>query len=169
MVHFILCRNIYLVTNHQILAKQVTMNFKSLYFLFTLIIVPIYIFFDPIKDYVENFDKLTYSLEIPKNNLLKDDYSITDDQIINLDDKFLLEQKISESWVLIYPTLNEKSKLDFIDKINNIGITSMIELKQKNNIIYGVGPFTDKQMADNISMKIMESTGKKGEAKRLNN
>ena len=52
------------------------MNFKSLYFLFTLIIVPIYIFFDPIKDYLENFDKLTYSLEIPKNNLLKDDYSI---------------------------------------------------------------------------------------------
>ena len=145
------------------------MNFKSLYFLFTLIIVPIYIFFDPIKDYLENFDKLTYSLEIPKNNLLKDDYSLTDDQIINLDDKFLLEQKISESWVLIYPTLNEKSKLDFIDKINNIGITSMIELKQKNNIIYGIGPFVDKHMAENISMKIMKSTGEKGETKRLNN
>ena len=145
------------------------MNFKNLYFIFTLIIVPVYIFFAPVKDHIENFNKLTYSLEIPKNNLLKDNYSITDDQIINLDDKFLLEQKISESWVLIYPTLNEKSKLDFIDKINNIGITSMIELKQKNNIIYGVGPFADKQMADNISMKIMKSTGKKGEAKRLNN
>ena len=145
------------------------MNFKSLYFLFTLIIVPIYILFDPIKDYLENFDKLTYSLEIPKNNLLKDDYSITDDQIINLDDKFLLEQKISESWVLIYPNLNEKSKPDFIDKINDIGITSMIELKQKNNIIYVIGPFIDKQMAENISMKIMKSTGEKGETKRLNN
>jgi hypothetical protein len=145
------------------------MNFKSLYFLFTLIIVPIYIFFDPIKDYLENFDKLTYSLEIPKNNLLKDDYSITDDQIINLDDKFLLEQKISESWVLIYPNLNEKSKTDFIDRINNIGITSMIKLKQKNNIIYGIGPFVDKQMAEDISMRIMKSTGEKGETKRLNN
>ena len=56
-----------------------------------------------------------------------------------------------------------------MDKINNIGISSMIELKQKNNIIYGIGPFIDKQMAENISMKIMKSTGEKGETKRLNN
>ena len=145
------------------------MNFKSFYFIFILIIIPVYIFFAPVKDYVENFNKLTYSLQIPKNNLLNDNYSITDDQIINLDDKFLLEQKISESWVLIYPNLNEKSKPDFMDKINNIGISSMIELKQKNNIIYGVGPFIDKQMAENISMKIMKSTGEKGETKILNN
>ena len=86
------------------------MNFKSLYFLFTLIIVPVYIFFTPVKDYIENFNKLTYSLEIPKNNLSRDNYSITDDQFINIDGKFLLEQKISESWVLIYPNLNKKSK-----------------------------------------------------------
>ena len=145
------------------------MNFKSFYFIFILIIIPVYIFFAPVKDYVENFNKLTYSLQIPKNNLLNNNYSITDDQIINLDDKFLLEQKISESWVLIYPNLNEKSKPDFMDKITNIGITSMIELKQKNNIIYGIGPFVDKQMAENISIRIMKSTGEKGETKRLNN
>ena len=145
------------------------MNSKNLYFIFTLIIVPVYIFFAPVKDHIKNFNKLTYSLEIPINNLSKDNHSVTDDQIINLDDKFLLEQKISESWVLIYPNLNEKSKPDFMDKINNIGISSMIELKQKNNIIYGIGPFIDKQMAENISMKIMKSTGEKGETKRLNN
>jgi len=145
------------------------MNSKNLYFIFTLIIVPIYIFFAPVKDHIENFNKLTYSLEIPINNLSKDNHSVTDDQIINLDDKFLLEQKISESWVLIYPNLNEKSKPDFMDKITNIGITSMIELKQKNNIIYGIGPFIDKQMAENISIRIMKSTGEKGETKRLNN
>jgi hypothetical protein len=56
-----------------------------------------------------------------------------------------------------------------MDKINNLGISSMIELKQKNNIIYGIGPFVDKQMAENISVKIMKSTGEKGETKRLNN
>jgi len=145
------------------------MNSKNLYFIFTLIIVPVYIFFAPVKDHIENFNKLTYSLEIPINNLSKDNHSVTDDQIINLDDKFLLEQKISESWVLIYPNLNEKSKPDFMDKITNIGITSMIELKQKNNIIYGIGPFIDKQMAENISIRIMKSTGEKGETKRLNN
>ena len=139
------------------------MNFKSLYFLFTLIIVPVYIFFTPVKDYIENFNKLTYSLEIPKNNLSKDNYSITDDQFINIDGKFLLEQKISESWVLIYPNLNEKSKPDFMDKITNIGITSMIELKQKNNIIYGIGPFVVKQLSEDISMRIMKSTFEKGE------
>tara|TARA_X000001036_G_scaffold153786_1_gene145953 strand:+ start:188 stop:622 length:435 start_codon:yes stop_codon:yes gene_type:complete len=144
------------------------MNLKSLYFLFTLIIIPVYIFFTPVKDYIKNFNKLTYSLEIPKNNL-PDDYSINDDQIINLDDSFLLEKKITESWVLIFPNINEDTKSNFIDKINGIGISSMIEIKHKNNIIYGIGPFVDKQMAENISLKIMKSTGEKGEAKRLNN
>ena len=144
------------------------MNLKSLYFSFTLIIIPVYVFFTPVKDYIKNFNKLTYSLEIPKNNL-PDDYSINDDQIINLDDSFLLEKKITESWVLIFPNINEDTKSNFIDKINGIGISSMIEIKHKNNIIYGIGPFVDKQMAENISLKIMKSTGEKGEAKRLNN
>ena len=144
------------------------MNLKSLYFLFTLIIIPVYIFFIPVKDYIENFNKLTYSLEIPKSNL-SNDYSINDNEIINLDDNFLLEKKITESWVLIYPNINENTKSNFIDKINDIGISSMIEIKHKNNIIYGIGPFVDKQMAESISLKIIKSTGEKGETKRLNN
>jgi hypothetical protein len=144
------------------------MNLKSLYFLFTLIIIPVYIFFTPAKDYIENFNKLTYSLEIPKSNT-PSDYSINDGITINLDDNFLLEKKITESWVLIFPNINENTKSIFIDKINTIGISSMIEIKHKNNIIYGVGPFVDKQMAETISLKILKSTGEKGETKRLNN
>jgi hypothetical protein len=145
------------------------MNSKKLYLLFTFIIIPIYIFFTPIKDYLENFNKLTYSLEMPKNNLLKNDHFISDDQIINLDDNFLLEQKISESWVLVFPNITENLNSAFLDKINNIGITSMIEINHKDSIIFGIGPFIDKQMAESISLKIFKHTGEKGEIKRLNN
>jgi hypothetical protein len=145
------------------------MNSKKLYLLFTFIVIPIYIFFTPIKDYLENFNKLTYSLEMPKNNLLKNDHFISDDQIINLDDNFLLEQKISESWVLVFPNITENLNSAFLDKINNIGITSMIEINHKDSIIFGIGPFIDKQMAESISLKIFKHTGEKGEIKRLNN
>ena len=145
------------------------MNSKKLYLLFTFIIIPIYIFFTPIKDYLENFNKLTYSLEMPKNNLLKNDHFISDDQIINLDDNFLLEQKISESWVLVFPNITENLNSAFLDKINNIGITKMIEINHKDSIIFGIGPFIDKQMAESISLKIFKHTGEKGEIKRLNN
>ena len=145
------------------------MNSKKLYLLFTFIVIPIYIFFTPIKDYIENFNKLTYSLEMPKNNLLKKDHFISDDQIINLDDNFLLEQKISESWVLVFPNINENLNSVFMDKINNIGITKMIEINHKDSIIFGIGPFIDKQMAESISLKIFKHTGEKGEIKRLNN
>jgi len=145
------------------------MNSKKLYLLFTFIVIPIYIFFTPIKDYIENFNKLTYSLEMPKNNLLKKDHFISDDQIINLDDNFLLEQKISESWVLVFPNINENINSVFMDKINNIGITKMIEINHKDSIIFGIGPFIDKQMAESISLKIFKHTGEKGEIKRLNN
>lgn len=145
------------------------MNSKKLYLLFTFIVIPIYIFFTPIKDYIENFNKLTYSLEMPKNNLLKKDHFISDDQIINLDDNFLLEQKISESWVLVFPNITENLNSAFLDKINNIGITSMIEINHKDSIIFGIGPFIDKQMAESISLKIFKHTGEKGEIKRLNN
>ena len=64
------------------------MNPKSIYFSLTFIIIPAYLFYAPIKDYLQNFNKLTYSLEIPENEILKDQKSIHSHQSISLDDDF---------------------------------------------------------------------------------
>ena len=146
------------------------MNPKSIYFSLTFIVIPAYLFYAPIKDYLQNFNKLTYSLEIPENEILKDKKSIHSHQSISLDDDFLLEKKISEAWVLIFPNVdNNDLKTIFKQELEDIGITSMVDLKSKKQIIVGVGPFVDKKMAEMIALKIIKSTGKKGEIKRLGN
>ena len=145
------------------------MNLKSKYFfLITFIIIPIYLFFAPVKDYLQNFNKLTYSLEIPRNGISNNTKIIHNHQTISLDDDFLLEKKISEAWVLTFPSVNNNDlKETFKQELNNMGITSMVDLKSKKEIIVGVGPFVDKKMAEMIALKINKSTGKVGEIKRL--
>ena len=144
------------------------MNLKSKYFLITFIIIPIYLFFAPVKDYLQNFNKLTYSLEIPRNGISNNTKTIHDHQTISLDDDFLLEKKISEAWVLTFPSVNNNDlKETFKQELNNMGITSMVDLKSKKEIIVGVGPFVDKKMAEMIALKINKSTGKVGEIQRL--
>jgi len=146
------------------------MQSKSIYFTFTFIIIPIYIFFTPIMNYIENFNKITYSLELPDNKIIQDENYISDKDSIDLDEDFLLEKKITESWVLIFPELtNIDSKNNFIKELKSIGINSMVDLKSKETVVFGIGPFVDKKMAEVISSKINDSTGKKGLIKRLNN
>jgi len=146
------------------------MNSKSIFFTFTFIIIPIYIFFTPIMNYIENFNKITYSLELPDNKIIQDENYISDKDSIDLDEDFLLEKKITESWVLIFPELtNIDSKNNFIKELRSIGINSMVDLKSKETVVFGIGPFVDKKMAEMISSKVNDSTGKKGLIKRLNN
>ena len=146
------------------------MNSKSIFFTFTFIIIPIYIFFTPIMNYIENFNKITYSLELPDNKIIQDENYISDKDSIDLDEDFLLEKKITESWVLIFPELtNIDSKNNFIKELKSIGINSMVDLKSKETVVFGIGPFVDKKMAEMISSKVNDSTGKKGLIKRLNN
>ena len=91
------------------------MRSKSIYFTLTFIIIPIYIFFTPIMNYIENFNKITYSLELPDNKIIQDENHISDKDSFDLDEEFLLEKKITESWVLIFPELtNIDSKNNFI-------------------------------------------------------
>ncbi len=146
------------------------MRSKSIYFTLTFIIIPIYIFFTPIMNYIENFNKITYSLELPDNKIIQDEKHISDKDSFDLDEEFLLEKKITESWVLIFPELtNNDSKNNFIKELKSIGINSMVDLKSKDTVVFGIGPFVDKQMAEMISSKVNDSTGKKGLVKRLNN
>ena len=56
------------------------MKIKNLYFIFIFLIIPIYIFGTPLKIYINNFDKLTYSLEIPKN-IIGEDRELTNDAL----------------------------------------------------------------------------------------
>ena len=146
------------------------MNLKSTYFLITFIIIPVYLFFSPVKDYLQNFSKLTYSLKIPENEMSADINFIHDHKSISLNDDFLLEKKMSEAWVLIFPDVNNNDLKDtFKKELKNMGITSMIDLKSKKQIIIGVGPFVDRKMAEMIAVKIDKSTGKLGKIKRLGN
>ena len=146
------------------------MHSKNIYFIFTFIIIPIYIFFTPIMNYIENFNKITYSLELPDNKIIQDENYISDKDSLDLDEDFLLEKKITESWVLIFPELtNIDSKNNFIKELKSIGINSMVDLKSKGTVVFGIGPFVDKKMAEIISSKVIDSTGKKGLIKRLNN
>ena len=135
------------------------MRSKSIYLTFTFIIIPIYIFFTPIMNYIENFNKITYSLELPDNKIIQDEKHISDKDSFDLDEEFLLEKKLT----------NNDSKNNFIKELKSIGINSMVDLKSKDTVVFGIGPFVDKQMAEMISSKVNDSTGKKGLIKRLNN
>ena len=146
------------------------MRYKKIYFIITFIIIPTYIFFTPIKDYIENFNKIIYSLKIPDKNVAEDSILIPEYDIFSLDDEFLLEKSISESWVLIFPELNnEELKNNFINELKILGIRSIIDLKFEDKTLFGIGPFIDKKMAEMIAGKVSKSTGKKSIIKRLNN
>ena len=146
------------------------MHYKKIYFTITFIIIPIYLFFTPIKNFLENFNKITYSLEIPDKNISDDSLSTLDYEMFSLDDEFLLEKKVSETWVLIFPDLNdEQLKSNFIDELEVLGIKSILDLKFKDKTMFGIGPFVDKKMAEMIASKVNKSTGKQSIIKRLNN
>ena len=146
------------------------MHYKKIYLLITFIIIPIYLFFTPIKDYLENFNKITYSLEIPDKKVLEDSKLIIEYDKFSLDDEFLLEKRVSESWVLIFPGLNNDAlKNNFINELKALGIESIIDLKFKDKTMFGIGPFVDKRMAEIIADKVNKSTGEESIIKRLNN
>ena len=144
------------------------MSSKKLYFTVTFIIIPFYLFYTPVKDYFKNLNKITYSLEIPQARIHKDIENIYSHQNIILEKDFLLEKKISEAWVLIFPNLNNNDlQISFIEDLKNIGITSVIDLKSNDDTILGIGPFVDKKMAETIASKVLKSTGQTGTIKRL--
>ena len=53
------------------------MKLKNIYLIFTLLFIPGYIFYMPVINYIYNFNKITYSLNIPENNIENNSVQIT--------------------------------------------------------------------------------------------
>ena len=145
------------------------MKIKSLYFIFIFLIIPIYIFGIPLKNYINNFDKLTYSLEIPKNIIDEEKNLANNYMDIEISDDIKLEKRITESWIIMFPDLvNSETKDTFISQLKQMGILSVIHLNSTSNKILSVGPFVDKKIAELISTKINKRLGQAGTIKRFN-
>ena len=121
-------------------------------------------------NYIYNFNKITYSLDIPENSIENNSVQITKYRDIEISDDIPLKQVISESWVISFPSVSsEKLISNFSNSLKKIGITSIINLNSKNNIeSIAIGPFVDKQMAENIALKIKSSLNYSGNVERLN-
>jgi len=147
------------------------MNNKLIFFI-TLIIIPIYLFGNSFINYLEKFQKITYSLSIPeKNSDISDIDQLIEGKEINLSKQPGIERSIIESWVITYPKINSiEDRGNFIIKLKSIGITSIININidKKVDKIISVGPFVDKEMALNISIKIEKFLKKAGSIKRFN-
>ena len=147
------------------------MKLKNTYLIFTLLFIPGYIFYIPVINYIYNFNKITYSLNIPENNIENNSVQITKYKDIEFSDDIPLKQIISESWVIAFPSItSEKLISNFSNNLEKIGITSIINLSSKKNTgSIAIGPFVDKQMAENIALKIKNSLNYSGNIERLNN
>jgi len=148
------------------------MNNKLIFF-FTLIVIPIYLFGNSFINYLEKFQKITYSLSIPEKSFDISDVDIDkliEDKKINLSEQPGIERSIIESWVIAYPKINStEDRENFVIKLKSIGITSIININidKKVDKTITVGPFVDKEMALNISTKIEKVLKKAGLIKRF--
>ena len=146
---------------------------KKLIFFFTLVIIPIYLFGNSFINYLEKFQKITYSLSIPdkSSNISDVDFDkLIEDKKINLSKQPGIERSIIESWIVAYPKINSIEDIEnFIIKLKSIGITSVINVNidKKADKTIAVGPFVDKEMALNISTKIEKVLKKTGSIKRF--
>jgi len=147
------------------------MKLKNTYLIFTLLFIPGYIFYIPVINYIYNFNKITYSLNIPENNIENNSAQITKHKDIEISDDIPLKQIISESWVISFPNItSEKLVSNFSNNLKKIGITSIINLSSKKDTeSIAIGPFVDKKMAENIALKIKSSLNYSGNIERLNN
>ena len=147
------------------------MKLKNTYLILTLLFIPGYIFYMPVMNYIYNFNKITYSLDIPGNSIENNSEQITKYKDIEISDGVPLKQIISESWVISFPNITSEELIgDFLNNLKKIGITSIINLSSKKNAeSIAIGPFVDKQMAENIALKIKNSLNYSGNVKRLNN
>ena len=145
------------------------MKLKNTYLIFALLFIPGYIFYIPVINYIYNFNKITYSLNIPENNINNNSIQVTKHRDIKISDDMPLKQVISESWIISFPDItSEKLTNNFLNNLKRIGITSIINLgSKKDTESIAIGPFVDKKMAENIAFKIKNSLNYSGNIERL--
>ena len=147
------------------------MKLKNTYLVFTLLFIPGYIFYIPVINYIYNFNKITYSLNIPENNIDNNIGEITKHEDIKISEDIPLKQVISESWAISFPNItSEELTSDFSNNLKKLGITSIINISSKKNAEFiAIGPFVDKKIAEKIALKIKNSLNYSGNVERLNN
>ena len=147
------------------------MKLKNIYLIFTLLFIPGYIFYMPVINYIYNFNKITYSLNIPENNIDNNIGEITKHEDIKISEDIPLKQVISEAWVISFPNItSEELTSNFSNNLKKLGITSIINISSKKNAEFiAIGPFVDKKIAEKIALKIKNSLNYSGNVERLNN
>jgi hypothetical protein len=147
------------------------MKLKNIYLIFTLLFIPGYIFYMPVINYIYNFNQITYSLNIPENNIDNNIGEIIQHEDVKISDDIPLKQVISEAWVISFPNIaSEELTSNFSNNLKKLGITSIINISPKKNTEFiAIGPFVDKKMAEKIALKIKNSLNYSGNVERLNN
>ena len=149
------------------------MNIKTLSKISILILIPLYIFMNPLLEYINNYGKITYVMDIPTQSF-DNDIEITSSNGENIDIINLpkIEKQIVESWVVAYPEVNGNKEIKiFISKVKNMGIDAFIFVKNKNSKvkILSVGPYVDQTMAITMKNKINKLFNYDGKILRITN
>ena len=149
------------------------MNIKTLSKISILILIPLYIFLNPLLEYINNYGKITYVMDIPTQSF-DNDIEITSSNSENVDIIYLpkIEKQIVESWVGAYPEVNGNKEIKiFISKVKNMGIDAFIFVKNKNSKvkILSVGPYVDQTMAITMKNKINKLFNYDGKILRITN
>ena len=149
------------------------MNIKTLSKISILILIPLYIFLNPLLEYINNYGKITYVMDIPAQSF-DNDIEITSSNSENVDIINLpkIEKQIVESWVVAYPEVNGNKEIKiFISKVKNMGIDAFIFVKNKNSKvkILSVGPYVDQTMAITMKNKINKLFNYDGKILRITN
>ena len=149
------------------------MNIKTLSKISILILIPLYIFMNPLLEYINNYGKITYVMDIPTQSF-DNDIEITSSNGENVDIINLpkIEKQIVESWVVAYPEVSGNKEIKvFISKVKNMGIDAFIFVKNKNSKvkILSIGPYVDQTMAITMKNKINKLFNYDGKILRITN
>ena len=126
-----------------------TNNYITIVIVF--IFIPLFLFGESVITYVSDRNKITYSLEIPKNR----GYSGVDDTFPPSGASLVKEKRvIKRSWVLVIESQNNK---DIQKLLDTVGVKNLISIKSDNekSNLNAIGPFLDKDIALKLRDKII--------------
>ncbi len=135
------------------------------------ILIIFYLFMNPFLEYVNNYGKITYVMDIPDrpkdNSKNLESISIKDVDTTNLPK---IEKQIVESWVVSFPNISGNKEIKaFKSKAKDIGIKSFIFVKNNKKRIISIGPYVDEAMAVRMKNKIVKLLDYDGKILRINN
>lgn len=149
------------------------MNIRIIFQTFIFILIPFYIFLDPITEYMRDSSKVTYTMNIPsQSNTTENNIGNMELDEIDIRSFPKIEKTFVESWVITYPEINKnKDKELFIVKLESIGIKSFFYVKKnkKSPKIISIGPYVDKSMAISMKEKVNQLIKYEGKIIRIGN